>query len=390
MLTICLAIALGADSDVAPLPLVRATVMRESGSWLRFEGEAAAALNGKAAFKLPSFIDQTTINVEMRVKEDWQMADFSVAPTPARTAGGSASIAPDAAVVVSASPPAGQKNAVFRCQAFTPSIQWRPTYTVDMADRDARLTLRASIQALHPLPSEAILECIASTAAPRSVADERWSDGTVYELSAKSISRGTTSLVLIDSKIEVEELVAVELGAVVGEPSLKPERDRAVSMLRITNRTAKAWPKGDLMVSRNGRLAARTTMPPVDAGASAEVPLGAAVGVSVVREEIELERKASVIRRENDPPDSVQTAGSATIQNRTGKAITLRVTKTVAGDATGASDDAKIVRMANRLGLDQPLNEIRWSFSLPAGQSKRLTFGTMIRTPPPLEKDARQ
>jgi hypothetical protein len=390
MLTICLAIALGADSDVAPLPLVRATVMRESGAWLRFEGEASASPNGKAAFKLPAFIDQTTIGVEFRDKDEWRMADFSVAATPTRTAPSSSSSPSDAAVVVSASAPAGEKNAVFRCEAFTPSIHWRPIYTVDLTDRDARLTLRASIQAQHALPSEAVLECISSAAAPRSVADERWSDGTVYDLSAKTISRGTTSLVLIDSKIDVEELVAVELGAVVGEPSLKPERDRAVTVLRIPNRTAKAWPKGDLMVSRNGRLAARTAMPPVDAGASAEVPLGAAVGVSVVREEIELERKTAVIRRENDPPDSVQTAGSATIQNRTGKAINLKVTKTVAGDATGASDDAKIVRMANRLGLDQPLNEIRWSFSLPAGQSKRLTFGTMIRTPPPLEKDARQ
>ena len=387
MLTVFLTLAVGA-AESKPLPLARATLLRDSGCWLRWEGDVAIA-NGSAAFQIPEHVDAPTISVERRDKDDWRVADYTIAP---RTPPGRASPPPvsvERSLTVSVPAADGETTARIRCQAFSMAIFWRASYLLDLRDAGAKLTMRAAVHSPHGTVNDAAVEVIGSTGRPRGTGEEQWADATTYELSAKRIAHGTTSLALFDEQVDAEEIVAVELGALAGEPAVKIERDRATIRLRITNRTKKSWPTGELLVARDGRLVARTTMPHADAGQAVEVPLGAAVGVSVARDEVEIERKTATMRRETDPPDSIQTAGSATIFNRTGKAIRVRATKTVAGDATGASDEAKIVRMSNRLGIDQPLNEIRWNFTLAANASKRLTFGTLIRIQQPLESKER-
>jgi hypothetical protein len=155
------------------------------------------------------------------------------------------------------------------------------------------------------------------------------------------------------------------------------------------NRTVRAWPAGELAVLEEGRLRAMATLPHADPGQIVEVPLGAASGVAVKREEVELERKMSPVRRENEAPDRVLTAGTVTIVNRRTKPVRLRIVKSVVGEGLAASDDGKIQRAANRLGPDQPLSEIRWNLNLPPGQTKKLTFGTVINLVPPDMKESR-
>jgi hypothetical protein len=388
MLTVYLTLIVGGAAESKPLPLVRATLLRESGSWLRWEGDVAIA-NGAAAFQIPEHVDAPTISVERREKDDWRVADYTIAP---RTPPGRASPPPASSermLTVTVPAADGETTVRIRCQALSLSTFWRASYLLDLREAGSKLTMRAAVQSPHGTSNDAAVEVIASTGRPRTTGEDRWADSTTYELSAKRIAQGTTSLALFDEQVDAEEIVAVELGALAGEPALKIERDRATIRLRIANRTKKSWPAGELLIARDGRLVARTTMPHADAGQAVEVSLGAAVGVSVVRDEVEIERKTATMRRETDPPDSIQTAGSATIVNRTGKAIHVRATKTVAGDATAASDEAKIVRTSNRLGIDQPLNEIRWNFTLPANGSKRLTFGTLIRIQQPLESKDR-
>ena len=393
MLTVSLIFAVanvGDDAASLRLPLSRATLLRDSGGWFQWEGEVVAKA-GASLVQLPRSVDVSTISIERTEGADRRLLDFSIPPTEVNSAphSNAAGSHRDGNLVLSVSIPDDAKSAKLRIRAFSNALKWRPTYALEL-DKDPRLSMRALVEVAHATTEDAVLECIASSATPRGGETEHWSDATVYPLTAKRLGRGTSSLLLFDGPAEIEEFVAVELGGMAGEPGVKPVRDRSVSMLRLSNRTTKAWPSGELLVMKDGRLIARVTLPHTNAGQAAEIPLGTAVGVAVSRDEVELERKTAVVRRETDPPDSIQTAGSATISNFTGRTMMIRATKSVAGDATAASDDAKIVRTPNRVGTDQPLNEIRWNFSLPAGQSKRLTYGTMIRLSPPSEaKDLR-
>jgi hypothetical protein len=388
MLTVSLifaAVTFGDDAAPTRFLLSRATLLRDSGCWFQWEDEVAANSAGSLV-QLPGSVDASTINLERADGNDWRAMDFSVRPPAASNSKGGGGQSPH---ILSVTFPNEVKSAKLRIRAFSTAIKWRPSYTLELG-KEARMSMRCLANAADAMDGDTTLECIASSGIPRGGETDYWSDSTVYPLTAKRLGRGATSLLLFDGPAEVEQFVAVELGGMAGEPGIKPARDRSVSMLRLSNRSTKSWPTGEMLVTNEGRLIARVTLPHTDAGQATEIALGAAVGIAVSRDEVELDRKTAVIRRETDPPDSIQTAGSATVSNHTGKAMIIRATKSVAGDATAASDDAKVVRTPNRLGMEQPLNEIRWNFTLPAGQSKRLTYGTMIRLTQPSEaKDLR-
>ena len=378
------------DAAPARVPLSRATFLRDSGVWFQWEGEVAPTA-GKSLVQLSGSVDASTISVERADGAGWRATDFSI-PT-AESSSISRAAAPnsirDLNLVLSVSVPEDAKSTKLRIRAFSTAVKWRPTYALELG-KEPRLSMRALIEVTQAMTDDAALECIASSATPRGGETDHWSDATVYPLSEKKLNRGMTSLLLFEGPAEVEDFVSVELGGMAGEPGVKPVRDRSVAMLRVSNRSTKARPTGELLVTNDGRLVARVMLPHTNAGQATEIPLGSAVGIAVSRDEVELDRKTAVVRRETDPPDSIQTAGSATITNFTGRTMVIRATKSVAGDATAASDDAKIVRTPNRVGTEQPLNEIRWNFTLPAGQSKRLTYGTMIRLSQPSEaKDLR-
>jgi len=79
-----------------------------------------------------------------------------------------------------------------------------------------------------------------------------------------------------------------------------------------------------------------------------------------------------------------------TVANRRATAMRIRVVKPVEGEALVSSDEGKMTRVPNRLGVDQPLSEIRWELVLPAGQTKKLTYGTLLQVPPTEAKENRQ
>jgi len=385
MLIAFVAFVVAAQPPAASLPLKRATLLRDTGCWLRWEGDATPT-NGVANVKIPGNVDVSTLLVERRQDNDWRPADFTIAPAEQSQSAPNAKRA-DADLTLRIT---DTGTSTIRVQAFSAAQRWKPVYYLELAGKSSRLILRASITAMTPLDDGVELECAAGAAVERGDPAQPWSDATFYPLQAKSLARGTSSLTVFADAVRADEFALVELGGMVGEPGMRPSPDRVTSMLRIFNKTAKAWPPGELIVMKEGRLVARVLMPHIDAGRDVELPCGRAVGVAVSRDEVELERKTATVRRETDAPDSIQTAGSATITNGNGYSLEFRVVKLVAGDANAASDDAKILRAANRLGSEQPLNEIRWSLSLGPGQSKRLTFGTTIRIPQPAEsKDNR-
>jgi hypothetical protein len=362
------------------LPLTRATLLRDSGAWLRFEGEASTQ-DGFATFALPARLDRTTFHVQVGSGADWRPVAFSMQTPSGEAAGPTASNANHVNVRVAAK----DERVKVRCDGFTNAVHWKPSYQLEHDGSNFLLTMRALVVAETGLKvPDGGLECANARAAVKKEED-RWSDATRYPLSANELAAGSSSFVLFSEKVSAELFVDVELGAMAGEPGVKSAPERVTSVVRIDNRSAKAWPAGELLLTHDGRLHARTTLPHTDAGQSSEVPLGVQVGVSVARDEVELERKTAVVRRETDPPDSVQTAGSATVHNRSGRTLAFRVSKTVSGDASAVSDDAKIIRTPNRIGVEFPLTEIRWKFSLPSGQLKRLTYGTTIRLLLPAE-----
>jgi hypothetical protein len=278
------------------------------------------------------------VTVERAEENTWKAVNFSVQQTGKSDP---ESKTPDSqrSLLVSAAVPGAATSAKLRIRAFSPAIKWRPTYTLELG-KEARMSMRCLTNADDAVDSAAELECISSSGTPRGGDVDFWSDSTNYPLSVKRLERGAASTLLFDEQVQAEEFISIELGGMAGEPGVKPVKDRSVSMMRLSNRTTKAWPTGQLLILNEGRLVARVTLPHTDAGRATEISLGSAVGVSVSRDEVELDRKVAVVRRETDPPDSIQTAGSATVTNHTGKAMIVRVTKTVAGDATGACDDA--------------------------------------------------
>jgi len=120
--------------------------------------------------------------------------------------------------------------------------------------------MRSLATADAAVQGDASIECIASSATRRGGEGDRWSDPTIYSLPVKRLPVGTSSIVLSDGAVDVEEFVAVDLGGMAGEPGILTSHSRAVSTLRIINRSTKAWPAGEMLVMNDGRLEARGTL----------------------------------------------------------------------------------------------------------------------------------
>src|SRR4051794_36478540 len=77
MLTVLLTIVVASAPDGDSLPIARATLLRETGCWLEWEGEVPLKA-GVASIRLPNHIDPSTLVVERKDGAEWRSTDFSI------------------------------------------------------------------------------------------------------------------------------------------------------------------------------------------------------------------------------------------------------------------------------------------------------------------------
>jgi hypothetical protein len=282
--------------------------------------------------------------------------------------------------------PANASKATLVFRGVTDVLEATSAYHLDYGDAPSgRLTFRLTLsrQAGQPLEPQKIFLAMTAVGDPKS---NLW-DETRYELPASPLPAQFQRIYrAFDEEVTVEEIVEAKLGAMRADVATA---DSVRSVLKLANRTAVAWPTAPIHLYRDGKPRGTASLPVAAPGQSVEVDTGAALGVVVKREEVELERKLSPIRRENEPPDRIQTAGTVTVSNRRAISLRIRVIKPIEGEALASSDEGKMIRVPNRLGVDQPLSEIRWEFVLPAGQTKKLTYGTSLQIAPVETKENR-
>ena len=286
-----------------------------------------------------------------------------------------------------AAPPNASK-ATLVCRGVTDVFEVSPAYHLDYGDAPAgRLALRITLARQAGPPLEPQKFFLAMTSVGDSAKANLWDDSR-YELPASPLpTQFQRSYRAFEEETPVEEIVEARLGPMKVDVA---SADSVRSLLKLTNKTAIAWPAAPIHLYRDLKPRGTAMLSVAAPGQPVEVDVGAALGVSVKREEVELERKLSPIRRENEPPDRIQTTGTVTVANRRATAMRIRVVKPVEGEALVSSDEGKMTRVPNRLGVDQPLSEIRWELVLPAGQTKKLTYGTLLQVPPTEAKENRQ
>src|SRR4051794_28683867 len=76
MLSLFLILTAAAPQEI-DLPLTQATLLRDTGCWLRWEGEVPAA-QGPATFRLANDVELSTLSVEQFDKGEWRVTDFAI------------------------------------------------------------------------------------------------------------------------------------------------------------------------------------------------------------------------------------------------------------------------------------------------------------------------
>lgn len=329
--------------------------------------------------------------------------------------------------------PAGTPAANLTTTALAARLGWRPVYRLEIGpESNAKLSLTAVIEnrtgeaiaaksadCSLALPSPALLgqtetaePASAASAAPaasgralaalqdgsrpngpsalnRSVnSDRSANDATLFALGPLTMSDGSQlDRGVLEQSVRVEEELEWEVAGPQRVAAKNVLPDVAETVLRLVPSDARSLPPGPVLIQEGGRLRATAELPYVFHGEPAQLRLGPAPGITVTREETELERKQTATRRENEESDWIRMTGSLTIKNARLQAARLRIRKAFEGEGIAASDEGKIQRRPNQVGRDRPLCEIRWTVVVLPGQTKRLTYGYQLQLTAPLDRE---
>lgn len=291
--------------------------------------------------------------------------------------------------------PEGVKKATVQTSALVEGVGWRPSYRLNIGpEGQGRLTLTAILfnstpQELRADQAECSLLSLDRTETGTESSDASNADQTSYvigplvlnPLSATPVSSEQPRISLADLEVRVEQRFDWRVGGLDPRSGTHEDSDRVEAVLVVTTGAQRALASGPAVVMQAERPLAITEFPHCPAGQAAEVRLGATRDLQVKREETELDRKRGVGMGEEQPVDWVTFAGTLAIENQGIVPARVRVTKRFAGEGTAASDEGRIQRVLNQVGLLHPISEILWEVTIPRGQIKRLTYGYRMVVP---------
>lgn len=144
-------------------------------------------------------------------------------------------------------------------------------------------------------------------------------------------------------------------------------------ILQIKNSLQTPLTTGPAMAMRNGQPVGQDQITYTAPGATSDFLLTVAGGFTTFDTERELER-GEPQNLQGILVTKVKTAGELEVTNYTDKDAKVRITKRVFGRVTEQSDGGEILGTTVGQQRFNPLSTMRWVLTIPAGQSKKVTY----------------
>lgn len=144
-------------------------------------------------------------------------------------------------------------------------------------------------------------------------------------------------------------------------------------LVSLTNKSTQPLTTGPVFVLEDGRAIGQEQVKYTPAGATTEIRLSRGIGLKVEKQEAEAKRLAPVTVGKTDYIP-VQLKGTLTITNHKAQAATVKVLKTVRGRVDKLSDDGKVKQTQILNGEPNPINDLQWNVTVPAGATKTITY----------------
>ncbi|MGV3616634.1 MAG: hypothetical protein ACO1SV_15005 [Fimbriimonas sp.] len=285
-------------------------------------------------------------------------------------------------------------------------IRWEPSYILDMKGGQGTLSLRGSMQnTTEPIRESDVFFVVGSpfvtnrgiqdvlvppTAAPAEVgkpvdgppkspealeAAERGSvqnasvtreeAGELYYYKKPGLSLATSDVAMV-SIFDVVVPVAPRF-------EWNADGEEVSYLLSITNRSNQPLTTGPVFVLEDGKAIGQENVKYTPAGGTTEIRLARGIGLKVAKTEAEVKRLGGVkVGRTDYIP--VQIKGTLTVTNYKTGAAAVKVTKTVRGRVDKLSDNGTIKNTQILNGEPNPINDLEWTISVPAGATKTITY----------------
>jgi hypothetical protein len=292
-------------------------------------------------------------------------------------------------------------------------IRWEPSYVLDMSGKQGTLSLRASMQNTTEQIADSdvffvvgspfvanrgiqdmLVPAAATPAEPEPKKDEKEKEresrerrGEAFEEAERASVQNATvtreeagelyyyrkpGLSLATSDVA---MVSIFDSVVPVAPRFEWNADgEEVSYLvSITNRSKEPLTTGPVFVLEDGKAIGQETVKYTPAGATTEIRLSRGIGLKVEKTESEVKRLAPVrVGRTDYVP--VVLKGTLTITNHRTEATPVKVTKTVRGRVDKQSDGGTVKQTQILNGEPNPINDLEWTITVPAGATKTITY----------------
>jgi len=143
--------------------------------------------------------------------------------------------------------------------------------------------------------------------------------------------------------------------------------------LKLTNTSPYPWTTGPALVMKGTAPLAQNQLNYLARGAAGLLRLTYAPDISVQQGEDETGRRDDVLINRNRYTE-VQVKGTVSLRNHKKEPVKMEVSKVLSGAVLSASAAAKASRLTDEIRGVNPQSLIRWTFTLAAGETKKLSY----------------
>jgi hypothetical protein len=157
-------------------------------------------------------------------------------------------------------------------------------------------------------------------------------------------------------------------------PDGRPSEQEIWHSLRLENTTQVPWAAAPAQTVQGGMILGQDTLEHTPPGGEATLRITRALDVRAEPQEREIERTRGAIQVNRMQYDLVTVRGELSVTSFRREAITLEITKTLAGEVQSSDPDAKVEKLATGLQRLNPLARLTWTLNLQPGVRQEVTY----------------
>jgi hypothetical protein len=144
--------------------------------------------------------------------------------------------------------------------------------------------------------------------------------------------------------------------------------------LRLTNSMKMPWTTAPAMTMQGGRLLGQAMLKYTPAGGQTMLKITQALGIKAEELELEVARTPVSERIRGTYYDLVTVSGTLQMRSHLDKQVTVKLTKTVSGEALEQSPEAEVKKLAAGLRRMNPRSRLTWEIEVKPGEDVEITY----------------